>query len=124
MSDHPRRAGRSLPTAIARLAPGLTHSRRAQRRVDALTATLRRQYPRRLSRAQSGTLRLLPLKDRVVGDVRQPLVLLFGAVGLVWLIALRQRREPAARARRDARREMAMRQALGAARDASRSGKC
>src|SRR5438105_3141276 len=42
--DHPPRSGRNLPTAIARLQPGLTIET-AQSRVDALVASLQKQFP-------------------------------------------------------------------------------
>ena len=115
MSDHPPRRGRNLPTAIARLAPGLTLAA-AQERLDTLAGELRRQFPDDYP-AQSGwALRLVPLQDRIVGDVRVPLMLLLGAVGVVLLIgcvnvANLQLARGATRAR-----EIAMRQALGAGR--------
>src|SRR6266403_1843353 len=43
MSDHPRRSGRYLPTAIARLKPGVTLAS-AQGRLDALVAALQKQF--------------------------------------------------------------------------------
>jgi len=85
MSDHPPRNGRNLPTAIARLKPGLTMAA-AQSRVDALVAALRREFPGDYPAQNAWTVRLLPLKERVVGNVRQSLILLLGAVGLVLLI--------------------------------------
>src|SRR5436190_1615652 len=44
MSDHPPRNRRNVPTAVARLGPGLTLSD-AQTRLDALTASLQKQFP-------------------------------------------------------------------------------
>src|SRR5690349_4591063 len=44
MSDHPPRGGRNLPTAIARLKPGVTIEA-AQSRVDGLVASLQKQFP-------------------------------------------------------------------------------
>jgi hypothetical protein len=40
-----------------------------------------------------------PLREFMIGDVRRPLYVLFGAVGFVLLVAVRQRGEPAAGAR-------------------------
>ena len=85
MPDHPRRSGRYLPTAISRLKPGLTIAS-AQSRVDALIASLQKQFAADYPVQNAWTVRLLPLKERVVGNVRQSLVLLLGAVGLVLLI--------------------------------------
>ena len=107
MSDHPPRSGRNLPTAVARLKPGLTIAA-AQSRLDALVAALQKEFPEDYPKQSAWTVRLLPLKERVVGNIRQSLILLLGAVGLVANLLL---------ARASARgREMAVRQALGAGR--------
>src|SRR5262245_33137763 len=82
MVDHPPRSGRNLPTAIARLQPGLTIGT-AQRRVDTLVASLQKQFSGDYPPQVRWTVKLLPLKERVVGNVTQPLVLLLSAVGLV-----------------------------------------
>src|SRR2546430_677471 len=85
MSDHPPRGRRNLPTAIARLKPGVTIEA-AQSRVDTLVASLQKQFPADYPVQSAWKMRLLPLKERVVGHVRQSLILLLGAVGLVLLI--------------------------------------
>jgi predicted permease len=83
---HPPRNRRNLPEAIARLKPGLTIAA-AQSRVDALVASLQKQYPTDYPAQGGWKVRLTPLKQSVVGNVRRSLFLLLGAVGLVLLIA-------------------------------------
>src|SRR5262249_249242 len=71
-----------LPPPIARLNGGVTIAD-AQRRVDALVETLRRQYPADYSPRSDWRIRLVPLQDYVMGDLQQPLLFLLGAVVLV-----------------------------------------
>ena len=113
--DHPLRSGRNLPTAIARLKPGLTIAT-AQSRLDALVASLQRQFPAEYPSRAEWKVRLVPLKESIVGNIRSPLILLFGAVALVLIIGCVNMANLSL-ARASARgQELALRQALGAER--------
>ena len=115
LQDVPPRNRRNLPEAIGRIKPGLTLAE-AQSRVDALVASLQREYPGDYPAHTRWRIRLLPLKDVVVGNVGRSLVLLLGAVVLVLLIGCVNLANLLLARASTRRREMALRQALGAAR--------
>ena len=67
---------------IARVRPGLS-SAQVQTELDTIGAWLAKEFP-----AEKGwALRIEPLQQTITGDVKLPLLLLLGAVGLVLLIA-------------------------------------
>ena len=86
--------------AVARLKNGVTVAR-AREDVKALARRLGEQYPD-FDLEFSGTVN--PLQEQMVGNLRTTLFSILGAVGLRPAHCLRERREPAARARRVALR--------------------
>src|SRR5262249_9147122 len=111
----PTRGRRMLPGAIARLKPGVTIEA-AQSRIDALQGTLAQEFPNDYRPAAQWAVELEPLQRTVVGNVGSLLWVLLGAVALMLItgcvnIANLLLARAAGRSR-----EVAIRQALGAAR--------
>jgi predicted permease len=111
----PRRAVRMLPGAIGRLKPGLT-VQQAQLQLDALVAQLTSEFPNEYPGDAGWTVRLLPAREKLVGEVRTTLLILLGAVGVVLLIACVNLANLMLARSLARQREMAIRLALGAGR--------
>jgi predicted permease len=109
------RATRFLPGAIGRLKPGLTLAQ-GQSQLDDFVAQLSRQYPDEYPAPAGWSVRLVPIQQDIVGNVRTELFVLFAAVAFVLLIACVNLANLllARSARRQ--REIAVRLAVGAGR--------
>ena len=109
----PARGLRILPGAIGRLKPGLTLAQ-AQARLDALTASLRREFANDYPPQAKWTIEIVPLQQSLVGKVRPMLVVLMAAVILiVFVVSLNIGSLLLARAS-GRQQEMAVRAAMGA----------
>ena len=72
--------------AVARLRPG-ARVEQAQGEVDAIAHAYARAHPTNTDADPDASLRLVPMRERTVGNTRSPLLVLMGAVGLVLLVA-------------------------------------
>lgn len=101
--------GRSL-IGIGRMKPGITRDQ-AQAELEGVFAQLRTEQP---DFNTGWTVNLVPLREQLVGDVRLAVLVLFGAVGAVLLIACGNIGSLMLTRASGRRRELAIRSAIGA----------
>jgi predicted permease len=111
----PARSQRFINGAIGRLKPGLAIAE-AQARLDAYISQLSRQYAVDYPAASAWTVRIVPVKEDLVGPQRTELFLILGAVGFVLLIACVNIANLLFARSSGRRREIAIRLAMGASR--------
>ena len=98
---------------FARLKPGFTREQ-AQGDMDTISRTLQQMYP--TTNAKKTPPKVFGLRDEIVGGYQAALIMLFGAVGLVLLIACTNLANLMLSRASARRRETAIRIALGASR--------
>ena len=113
--DPARRSNYSLTGAIGRLKPDLDVNE-ARQRLAAFAQGFRDAHPNVYPARAAWAPRLVPLREDLVGSVRGTLLVLFGAVGVVLLIACVNIANLLMVRASSRQRELAVRRALGASR--------
>lgn len=111
----PTRNIRQLPEAMARLKPGIS-LQEAQAKLDVMANGIRKDFASDYPAGSGWTVRITPLQESLVGNVRPYLLLLMGAVIMIILIASVNIANLLLARASGRQREMSMRLALGASR--------
>jgi predicted permease len=105
--------GARVLDAIARLKPGVSLEQ-AQIQMDVVASAVAKEYPDQNGNIAGAYVR--PEQERLVGDIRKPVFLLLGAVGLVLLITCANIANLLLARTAERGREFALRAAIGAGR--------
>lgn len=111
LNPNAQRRGRFL-TPIARLKPGVTFEQ-AQAEMRVIGRQLAHQFP---AFDKGWGVTVLPMREQFIGEIRTPLLVLLGAVGMVLLIACANVANLMLMRSSVRQREMAIRSSLGATR--------